>query len=142
MIETLNPDQRRNLKNVILGCGTVVLVLLAVGTIGISYLSSRPSRLRTLMSSLFDTLESEVEKNFSASVTPAERSEFEAARKGVRQAFLSGRMKSARVDELRRRLLSESRRGVLESRDVRALTQFLNSLSSEAPPSRQTRDAA
>lgn len=142
MIEALSPDQRRILKNVILGFGSVMLVLLASGAVGIAYLSSRPARLRTVMSSLFDTLEAEVERSFSSAVSPAERAEFEAAREKVRRAFLAGRMSSERVDRLRRRLLFESRRGVLEGPDVRSLTQFLNSLGAEAPPAHAPAAAA
>ena len=131
-------ERRRLLRLGILGCGTALLVLIVLGTV-VGYVVSRhPRQFRAALGAVFETLENEVEKNFSPDVTAADRQEFRAARERFHDAWNAGRIEMPAVDALRRRLLVESLKERLSPEEVRSLTRFFDTLSR---PARGTRAA-
>jgi hypothetical protein len=129
-------ERRRLLRLGILGCGTVLLILVVLTTI-VGYLVARnPRQLRTALGAVFDTLESEIEKSFAPEVTAAERQEFHGARARFHDAWNAGRIDMPAADALRRRLMRESRKDRLSPEDVRSLTRFLETLARGVPGTR------
>jgi hypothetical protein len=129
-------ERRRLLRVGILGCGTVLLILVVLATI-VGYLVARnPRQFRTALGAVFETLEGEIEKSFAPEVTAAERQEFHAARARFHDAWNAGRIDMPAADALRRRLMRESRKDRLSPEDVRSLTRFLETLARGVPGTR------
>lgn len=127
-------ERRRLLRLGIVGCGTIILVVLAIGTIVGIAVSRHPRQFRAALGTIFETLEGEIEKNFAPEVSAADRQEFAAARRRFHDAWNSGRIDMNAADALRRRLMREAQKDVLTPEDVRALTRFLDSLSKARSP--------
>ena len=129
-------ERRRLLRLGILGCGTVLLVLVALATI-VGYVVARnPRQFRAALGAVFETLEGEIEKSFSPEVSAPERQEFRAARERFHDAWNAGTIDMTAADALRRRLMRESRKDRLSPEDVRALTRFLDTLARGTPATR------
>ena len=129
-------ERRRLLRLGILGCGTVLLVLLILATVVGYVVAHHPQQLRRALGAVFETLEDELVKNFSAEVTTAQRQEFRAARARFHDAWNAGKIDVNAADALRRRLMKESQKDRLSPSDVEALIRFFDRLSGTAPPRR------
>ena len=129
-------ERRRLLRLGMLGCGTALLVLIVLGTVVGYVLARHPRQFRAALGAVFETLEGEIEKSFSPEVTAAERQEFRAARERFHDAWNAGRIEMPVADELRRRLMRESRKESLSPEDVRSLTRYLDALSRPATGTR------
>ena len=127
-------ERRRLLRLGIVGCGTVILVVLALGTVVGLMVARHPQRFRAALGAIFETLEGEIEKNFSPGVSAADRQEFRDARRRFHDAWNSGRIDIDSADALRRRLMHEAQQDGLTPADVRSLTRFLNALAGAARP--------
>ncbi|MGH9443647.1 MAG: hypothetical protein ACRD16_15390 [Thermoanaerobaculia bacterium] len=124
---------RAFLRAGMVGCGSLLLVFLVMATLIGSFVSRHPDRYRSLLATVFDSLEDELAKSFAPDVTAADRAAFASARERFRLAWAAGRLPATAADRLRRRLLSAARKGRLAASDVRSLTTFLNGLASGGP---------
>ena len=131
-----DPDRagkiRESLKTGMVGCGSVLLFFLVMTTLIGSLVSRHPDRFRPVLAKLFDALEDGLVQDFGPDVTPADRAAFAAARERFRREWTAGRLPASSADRLRRRLISDSRKGRFGAADVRSLTKFLNDLASPA----------
>ena len=123
---------RESLKVGMVGCGSVLLLFLVIATVVGSLVSRHPEQFRAVLLKAFDTLEDGLADSFAADVTPADRAAFSAARERFRRGWLSGGIPASAADRLRRRLITDSRKGRLGPEDVRSLTKFLDGLASPA----------
>jgi hypothetical protein len=122
-------ERRRRLRLGILGCGTILLVFLVLGSVVAYVIAHHPQTFRSAFGAIFSTLEDDLMKNFSPEVTGAQREEFRAARGRFQDAWISGKIDLNAADALRRRLMKESQKNRLSPSDVEGLTLFLNRLS-------------
>ncbi len=123
---------RTSLKTGMVGCGSVLLFFLVMATLIGSLVSRHPDSFRPVLAKLFDTLEDGLAQDFGPDVTAADRAAFAGARDHFRREWTASRLPASAADRLRRRLISDSRKGRFGAAEVRSLTNFLNNLASPA----------
>jgi len=100
-----------------------------MATLVVSLVSRHPDRYRAVVARLFDAIEDELAQSFDSDVTAEDRAAFARARNRFRNAWNAGELPPSAASRLRKRLISDSRKARFGHPDVRALTEFLNELS-------------
>ena len=120
------------LKTGLIGCGSAILAGMLLASIAVLVVSENPTRVRAVLAAALDVLEGNILSHCDASVTPADRAEFERAYSRFREAWLAGRIDSRGAEELRGRTMDELQKDRFRQEDVRSLARFFEGLASRA----------